>query len=609
MANAQIIVDFVANLTGLTNAAKDVEATGKSASKAVDWKGIAKFTAAAGGLAAAGGFIVKATKDTAALARETMKLQRATGLDTTTASEWVLLLQQRGVQTDAFAKSMLSLSKAMEKWRTAGAGADSPLKTLGVSFAAVEAGDIPTVLQQVSDGLAKIQNPAERAALASKLFGRAGVQLLPVLGNGSEAMQQALDATNKYGAALSGDALQAVKDQTTAQRELDAAQKGLSTTIGSAVLPVQAQLFGLLVAVVGPTVELLQAYDLTTPAVVALGLAYGVYKTAVLAASVAGSKDLIVTIATVTWKYAQAAATSVAAAAQWVLNAAMIAGLAPVLLVVAAIIGLVAVGVLLWKNWDVVSAALGRGFDWIKSKALLAFNWIRANWPLLLAILAGPIGLAVLAIQRHWSSITAAFNSGVNTAKTVLGSLRDFVNTAVGKITGWLDDISDALGDIGDAAEDAVSAVKTAINGLVTWLTNKVGSVSTAAGKVANAIKSPINSVISAWNGLAFHIPSVSIPQVDIPGVGKIGGGKFGGQTIPFPDIPSLARGGVLTRPTLFMGGEAGREIVTPEKLLREILDEPGRGATFNLNLTTQRADAADIAYGFRRLELLRTGR
>jgi hypothetical protein len=74
--------------------------------------------------------------------------------------------------------------------------------------------------------------------------------------------------------------------------------------------------------------------------------------------------------------------------------------------------------------------------------------------------------------------------------------------------------------------------------------------------------------------------------------------------------VPLLAAGGVLERPTLFVGGEgAGREIVTPEALLRDIVAEHGRGDTYQLNLTTRTADAADIAYGFRRLELLRTGR
>jgi len=56
------------------------------------------------------------------------------------------------------------------------------------------------------------------------------------------------------------------------------------------------------------------------------------------------------------------------------------------------------------------------------------------------------------------------------------------------------------------------------------------------------------------------------------------------------------------------VGGEKGREIVTPEHLLREIVGERG-GDSFTLVMQPRTADAGDVAYAFRRLELLRTGR
>jgi hypothetical protein len=583
VANAQIIVDFVANLTGLQKAAGDVEKTGKGASKGLDWKGVAKWVGAAGGLAAAGGFIAGATKKTSDLAKATAGLQRATGLDAKTASEWVLLMQSRGSSADVLAKGLLGLSKAMDTWRAKGEGAASPLKDLGVSFEAVQKGDIGTVLAQVADGLAKIDNPAQKAALASKLFGKAGQTLLPILGKGSEAMQQSLDATNKYGAALDGTALKAVQDQTTAARELKAMQAGLATTIGSAVLPVQAQLFGVLVDMLGVLTPLLQNQDLMTVAVTAGAAAYAAYKVATIASTLAGSKDLVVTVAQVTWKAAVTVATYAQAAAQWVLNAAMIAGTGPVLLVVAAIVALVAIGVLLWRNWDKVSAGMARAFQAIKTAAFAVFSWIRSNWPLLLAILTGPIGVAVLLIQRNWNTIRSTFSSGVSAVMGALRSLGSFVTSAVAAIGATIGKIPDYLEKI-------------------------VGKVRSAAQSVANAIKSPINAILSAFNGLRFTIPSIPIPKIDLPGGGSIGGGHVGGSTIGGFHVPLLARGGVLTEPTLFVGGESGREIVTPENLLREILAE-GHGATYQLNLTTTRADAADVAWGFRRLELLRTGR
>jgi hypothetical protein len=158
------------------------------------------------------------------------------------------------------------------------------------------------------------------------------------------------------------------------------------------------------------------------------------------------------------------------------------------------------------------------------------------------------------------------------------------------------------------AVRSAVDKVGEVIDKIAGKIRAVVGDVKRAAGSVADAITAPINGVISAWNNLAFTVPSFTVGgqkfgPIDVPRH------TFGGQTFPFPDLPHLAAGGVLDRATLFVGGEAGREIVTPERLLRQILRDEDAGASYTLNLTTQRADAQDIAWGFRRLELLRTGR
>ena len=44
-------------------------------------------------------------------------------------------------------------------------------------------------------------------------------------------------------------------------------------------------------------------------------------------------------------------------------------------------------------------------FDTIKKVVLGVFNWIKDHWPLLLVILTGPFGLAMVAIAKHWDTI------------------------------------------------------------------------------------------------------------------------------------------------------------------------------------------------------------
>lgn len=218
---------------------------------------------------------------------------------------------------------------------------------------------------------------------------------------------------------------------------------------------------------------------------------------------------------------AAAAAAKAVAAAQWLLNAAMSAN--PIGLVVIAIVALIAIFVLAWKNSAtfraVVTGALngilavasavakwftGKFAPWISgvfqtvTNAISgALGWVRKNWPLILAILTGPIGLAVLAISKNWDSI-------------------------VGTIKGLPKRIASAASGMWDG--------------------------------ITSAFRSAINWIISKWNSLEFKIPGV---DTHIPGVGTVGGFSLG-----TPNIPMLAAGGTLVRSGLVGVGERGPELL-----------------------------------------------
>ena len=77
------------------------------------------------------------------------------------------------------------------------------------------------------------------------------------------------------------------------------------------------------------------------------------------------------------------------------------------------------------------------------------------------------------------------------------------------------------------------------------------GIMSTFKGYI-NTLLSGINFIIRQINKISFSVPDW------VPG---IGGKKWG---INIPEIPMLAKGGIVTRPTLAMIGEAGPEAVVP---------------------------------------------
>lgn len=116
--------------------------------------------------------------------------------------------------------------------------------------------------------------------------------------------------------------------------------------------------------------------------------------------------------------HASAAATTIAGwiatgAAALVSGAQMAAawliGLGPVALVILAVGAVIGILVALGVGFDDVKRWAKAAWDFVISAAGKAKDWLAKNWPLVLAILTGPFGLAVLAITRNWGTITEFF--------------------------------------------------------------------------------------------------------------------------------------------------------------------------------------------------------
>lgn len=201
----------------------------------------------------------------------------------------------------------------------------------------------------------------------------------------------------------------------------------------------------------------------------------------------------------------------------------------------AAIAVAVAIGVLIYKNWDKIKAKaveLGAKISevWGNIKTGVSeavanlVSAFQSNFPLLSAYLSG-----------WWKSVSAAREN----VKAIFANIIDFVqNVFAGNWSAAWDNIVAIFGNV--------------------------------FGMIVNLAKAPINGVISAINWVLEKINSISVTIPDwVPGVG--------GKTLGFniPTIPALAAGGIATAPTLAQIGEGGEpEAVLPLSKLAALLDE-----------------------------------
>jgi phage-related protein len=233
------------------------------------------------------------------------------------------------------------------------------------------------------------------------------------------------------------------------------------------------------------------------------------------------------------------------------LDAAMLPQIVTIGAIVIAIGALIAIAILVVKHWDDLTAAVSGAFDKVKQAAVTVIDWIKTNWPLLLAIITGPFGLAVLEIQKHWDAITGAARTAVNTIKGAFSSVAGAVGGALSGAAGAAGGI---LGSIGGKILGGLSSVAGWGKKIGEALRGGMMGAMQGIGGVLEAIfKGAINAVLSVWNDL-------KIPGVKLPG--------------PLPDLPSInlpnipllkmAKGGLVTGPTRALLGEAGPELVVP---------------------------------------------
>lgn len=183
----------------------------------------------------------------------------------------------------------------------------------------------------------------------------------------------------------------------------------------------------------------------------------GTMGTSMVAASVAfEAMDGAATL----YKGAQALATKAAAGFNTVLKFLRVTILTNPIFIIAAII--LAIGVALvvaYKKCETFRRIVDNAFKAVNRVIQSVWNWIKNNWPTLLAILTGPIGIAVLVISRNWDSIKRGAQFVISFIRSVWSSITNIltspfesawnaISSVFSKIKNGVQSIIDAIGRI-----------------------------------------------------------------------------------------------------------------------------------------------------------------
>ncbi|CIS32465.1 phage tail protein [Streptococcus pneumoniae] len=320
-------------------------------------------------------------------------------------------------------------------------------------------------------------------------------------------------------------------------------------------------------------------------------------------------------------EFAHSVAAGVATAATWAFNAALAVLTSPITWIIAAIAALIAIGVLLYQNWDTVvefaktawqglcdfisgiCRAIGEFFSGLWTKLQEIFEpigqWFgekfQQAWDAIVNIFSGigewfsgvfqgawdaivniftPIGSW---FGQRWADVTSAlanigawftdmFQKAWTGLTNIFSKLGSWFGERWADVTNALSSVSNWFGEMFTNAYNAVKDAFSSIGDFFKGVWDTVKSIFVNAGQmvgeaVGGAFKSAVNAVLgtieNVVNGFIGMINGVLGVVRNLPGLGWVG-------SVSTVSLPRLARGGIVDSPTIAMIGEAGKEAVVP---------------------------------------------
>lgn len=178
--------------------------------------------------------MVAAAKHVADLAEETDNFQKKTGASLKGIAGLKTLADGAGISLDSVGAA---IRKMQVNINDNGKETANAFRRLGTSAEELKGKTPDQAFALLSDRLNLVTDQNEKAALAMDVFGRSGVDLLPVLSAGSRGMAEAANSAEQLGNVMSQDQLDAALKADAAFDQLGKAMEGFSTAVGSAVIP------------------------------------------------------------------------------------------------------------------------------------------------------------------------------------------------------------------------------------------------------------------------------------------------------------------------------------------------------------------------------------
>lgn len=329
-----------------------------------------------------------------------------------------------GIQSDVAATGLKNMILALTAGESATKSQVGALNELGLSAEDVAQGMQDNAKETILKVLGAIRglDKVKQASVLSDLFGKESLGAIAPLLSNLDGVQDNLNKvadSSKYAGSMEGEF--SARSETTAN-SLQLAKNNMEAfkiAIGNGLIPAMTPMISLLTQGVKWVSGIAQEFPGAASVLGTAAVSIAIFCGAVGALStLAGTVQTVATF--VQWAKEAGLATRIWTGIQWAWNAAMTAN--PVGVVIMGIAALIAIGYVLYQNWDTISSfaatmweggkqAIADFCGTISNKVAEVCDWVHGKWQALKDFLSHPIDALVNYNQSIGSTPDVATNA------------------------------------------------------------------------------------------------------------------------------------------------------------------------------------------------------